>query len=73
MTCNHTKGTYLLTECLAPYAHDLLVADFKKSWGFSILCDKATDVTMNKYFMKVFCVNVHFLDENHLEPVTCFY
>ena len=69
MTCNHTKGTYLLTECLAPHAHDLLVADLKKARGFSILCDKATDITMNK----VFCVNVCFLDESSFEPVTCFY
>jgi hypothetical protein len=69
MTCNRTKGTYLLTECLAPHAHDLLVADLKKSRGFSILCDKATDITMNK----VFCVNVRFLDESCCEPVTRFY
>ena len=69
MTCNRTKGTYLLTECLAPHAHDLLVTDLQKSRGFSVLCDKATDITMNK----VFCVNVRFLDESRVEPVTRFY
>ena len=69
MMCNRTKGTYLLTECLAPHGHALLVAQLKKSRGFSILCDKATDITMNK----VFCVNVRFLEESCLEPVTRFY
>ena len=69
MTCNRTKGTYLLTECLAPYAHDKLVSDVKKARGFSILCDKATDISMNK----VFCVNVRFLEESRLVPTTRFH
>ncbi|CAM1331742.1 Uncharacterised protein r2_g4065 [Pycnogonum litorale] len=69
MSCNRTKGTYLLTECLAVYAHEMLVADLKKARGFSILCEKATDITMNK----VFCVNVRFLNGSHSEPVTWFY
>ncbi|KAK3891156.1 hypothetical protein Pcinc_004946 [Petrolisthes cinctipes] len=68
MTCNRTKGTYLLTECLSQYAHEKLVQDLKLSKGFSILCDKATDITMNK----VFCVNVRFLNANS-EPTTRFY
>uniref|UniRef100_UPI00358E6B22 uncharacterized protein isoform X4 n=1 Tax=Myxine glutinosa TaxID=7769 RepID=UPI00358E6B22 len=68
MSCNRTKGTYLLTECLSQYAHEKLVEDLKLSSGFSILCDKATDITMNK----VFCVNVRFLNANN-EPVTRFY
>ena len=49
-----------------PYAHELLVADLKKARRFSTLCDKATDITMNK----VFCVNVRFLDESRFKPVT---
>ena len=69
MTCNHTKGTYLFTECLAPYVHELLVANLKKARGFSILCDKAKDITMNK----VFCGNVRFLDQSHFKPVTRAY
>lgn len=68
MSCNRTKGTYLLTECLAQYAHEKLVDDLRQSNGFSILCDKATDITMNK----VFCVNVRFLNKSN-EPVTRFY
>ena len=36
MTCNRTKGTYLLTECLSVYSHEMLVADLKKCRGFSI-------------------------------------
>lgn len=68
MSCNRTKGTYLLTECLSQYAHEKLVDDLKSSSGFSILCDKATDATMNK----VFCVNVRFVNGNN-NPVTRFY
>lgn len=33
------------------------------------MCDKATDIIMNKFF----CVNVHFMDESCFEPLTCFY
>lgn len=56
MSCNRTKGTYLLTECLSVRAHDDLVSDLKKSSGFSVLCDKATDITMTK----IFCVTVRY-------------
>ena len=69
MTCNRTKGTYLLTECLAVYAHEQLVADLKKANGFSILCDKATDITMKK----VFCVNLRYLNKETCQPITRFY
>ena len=65
MTCNQTKGTYLLTECLSVYAHEQLVADLKNANGFSILCDKATDITLTK----VFCVNVQYLDKDTCQPV----
>lgn len=68
MSCNRTKGTYLLFECLSQYAHEKLVEELKVSSGFSILCDKATDITMKK----VFSVNVHFLTVNN-DPVTRFY
>eukprot|EP00112_Aurelia_sp_Birch-Aquarium-sp1_P018380 Seg4379.2 transcript_id=Seg4379.2/GoldUCD/mRNA.D3Y31 product="hypothetical protein" protein_id=Seg4379.2/GoldUCD/D3Y31 len=68
MTCNRTKGTYLVTECLSVFSHGMLVADLKKSRGFPIVCDKATDITMNK----VFCVNVRFLESSRSEPVTRF-
>ena len=69
MTRNRTKGTYLLTECLAVYAHEQLVAALKKASGFSILCDKATDITMKK----VFCVNVRYLEKETCQPVTRLY
>eukprot|EP00112_Aurelia_sp_Birch-Aquarium-sp1_P014236 Seg306.6 transcript_id=Seg306.6/GoldUCD/mRNA.D3Y31 product="Zinc finger protein 862" protein_id=Seg306.6/GoldUCD/D3Y31 len=69
MSCNRTKGTYLMNECLALNAHEKLVAEMKKARGFSILCDKATDITMNK----VFCVSVRFLDQDSAEPVTRLY
>eukprot|EP00795_Rhopilema_esculentum_P005760 gene5760-11035_t len=45
MTCNRTKGTYLLTECLSVDAHERLINAMKAAKGFSILCDKATDIT----------------------------
>ena len=69
MTCNRTKGTHLLTESLAVYAHEQLVADLKKANGFSILCDKATDITMKT----VFCVNVRYLDKETCQPITRLY
>ncbi|GFO24540.1 hypothetical protein PoB_005104500 [Plakobranchus ocellatus] len=58
MSCNRTKGTYPLTECLSAKAHEDLVNDLKSSHGFLLLCDKATDITMEK----IFCVNVRFVD-----------
>ena len=69
ITCNRTRGSYLLTECLGVYSHETLVAKLNKCKGFSILCDKATDIYMNK----VFCVNVRFLDGEKMEPTTEFY
>ncbi|KAK4319067.1 hypothetical protein Pmani_009961 [Petrolisthes manimaculis] len=69
MTCNRTKGTYLLNECLSPYAHEKLMEEVAVSGGISILCDKATYITMNK----TFCVNLRFLKSNTFEPVTRFY
>lgn len=69
MTCNRTKGTYLLTECLSVYAHENLVGNIKAAKGISILCDKATDVSMKK----MFCVNVRFLPSDSSEPVTKLY
>ena len=68
MSCNRTKGTYLLTECLAVAAHEDLLEEIKTAKGISILCDKATDITMNK----LFCVNVRFLNSSS-EPVTRLY
>lgn len=68
MSCNRTKGTYLLTECLSQYAHEELVENLKQSSEFSILCDKATDITMNNFFY----VNVRFLNANK-EPITRLY
>ena len=59
MTCNRTKGTYLLTECLSPYAHEKLMEEIALFGGFSVLCDKATDITMNK----IFCVNFRFFEK----------
>ena len=56
ITCGRTKTTYLLTECLFTSAHSRLVDEMSKSDGFSILCDKATEITLKK----VYCVNVRF-------------
>ena len=70
MSCNRTKG-YLLKKCLPPYAHQKLVAEIKKN-GFSVLCDKATDITINK----IFRVSVRYSKENEdgiLFPVTRLY
>ena len=67
MTCSATKGTYLLTECLAVNAHETLIEKMKNGTGFSLLCDKATDITMKK----IFCVNVRLLDE--MDPATYLY
>ena len=69
MTCNRTKGTCLLTECLSVHAHEKLVCEIMQARGISILCDKATDITMNK----IFCVNVRFLPSGSTEPVTKLY
>ena len=56
MTCNASKGAYLMTECLAISAHESIVEKMKNRRGFSILCDKVTYITMKK----IFCVNVCF-------------
>ena len=48
MKCNRTKGTYLLTECLSTYAHQRLLEGIRTANGISILCNKATDITMKK-------------------------
>jgi len=69
MTCNATKGTYLMTECLATSAHESIVGKMKNGRGFSILCDKATDITMEN----IFCINVCFLDEDKMIPATYLY
>ena len=58
MTCNHTKRTYLLTECLSVDAHERLKKCYEGWKRLLDLCDKATDITMNK----TFCVNVRFID-----------
>ena len=63
MTCNRTKGTCLLTECLSVHAHEKLVDEIMQVRGISILFDKATDITMNK----IFCV------KPVTEPVTKLY
>ncbi|CAK8684056.1 unnamed protein product [Clavelina lepadiformis] len=57
MTCGRTKTTYLLTECLAVDAHERLIQELQEAKGFSILCDKASDISMNK----IFCINVRYL------------
>ena len=59
MTCNTTKETYLMTECLATSAQESIVEKRKNGRGFSILCDTATDITMKK----IYCINFCFLDE----------
>ena len=69
MTCNRTKGTYLLTKCLAVDAHETLKEEMKKSKGFSILCDKATYITMDK----ISCVNLRFVESENEIPVTKLY
>ena len=69
MTSSRTKTTYLLTECLYPAAHKDLVKRMSESDGFSILCDKATDVSMKK----VFCIRVCFYDHNSQEVVSRLY
>lgn len=60
MSCNRTKTTYLMTECLSVYAHEKLVSDILNAQGVSILCDKATDISMNK----TFCINVRFIKDD---------
>ena len=54
MKCNRSKGTYLLTECLLTYAHQRLLEGIRTTNGIAILCDKATDITMKKYFVSMF-------------------
>ena len=69
MTCNRTKGTYLLTHCLFPYSHECLVNDLKDCGVFSILCDKATDISMKKFL----CINVRYTPKSTKTPCTRFY
>jgi len=69
MSCNRTKGTYLLTECLSVRAHKDLLIDLKNSSGFSILCDKATDITMTK----IFCVTVRYSNPSTFDTESKLY
>ena len=69
MTCNRTKGTYLLTHCLFPYSNECLVNDLKDCGVFSILCDKATDISMKKFL----CINVQYTPKSTKTPCTRFY
>ena len=48
MKCKRSKGTCLLTECLSTCAHQRLLEGIKTANGISILCNKATDITMKK-------------------------
>ena len=48
-----------MTECLRVSAHKSVVEKMSKELGFSILCDKAIDITMKK----LFCINVRILDD----------
>ena len=68
MTCSRTKTSYLLTECLAVYAHEDTVKQMKEAVGFPILCNKATDVAMKK----IFCVSVRYVDSSR-RPKTVLY
>ena len=45
-----------MTECLTVYAREMLIRQLEKACGFSILWDKATDITMKK----IFCINVRY-------------
>ena len=55
MKCNKSKGTYLLTECLSTFAHQKLLEGIGTANGISILCDKATNITMEKkHFVSMF-------------------
>ena len=67
--CNRTKGSYLLTKCLAVYCREVFVAKLQNSKGFSILCDKSTDISCKK----IFCVNVRIVDSSENKPVTSQY
>ena len=51
MTCNATKGTYFVTECLGVGAHEYLIEKMSNGLGFSILSDKATDNYNEKAFL----------------------
>ncbi|CAK8685795.1 unnamed protein product [Clavelina lepadiformis] len=51
------KNNILLTECLAVDAHERLIQELQEAKGFSIPCDKASDISMNK----IFCINVRYL------------
>lgn len=69
ITCNRTKETYLLTECLSTSADEKLVEEIAESGGISMLCDKATHITMNK----TFCFNIRFLKSDTFELIISFY
>ena len=61
MTCNRTKGTYLLIECLSVYVHENLVESIKAKTGISILCDKATNVLMKNVLRECAIHPIRFL------------
>ncbi|GFO38100.1 proteinral transcription factor ii-i repeat domain-containing protein 2 [Plakobranchus ocellatus] len=70
MSCNRTKDAYLLGECLTVYAH-AIVQNKLKAWGsFSLLYNKATDISMNKNFL---CQHIRFLDPDSSFPVEMLY
>jgi len=61
MTCNRMKGTYLLIERLSVYADENLVESIKAKKGISILCDKATDVSMKNFLRECAIHPIRFL------------
>ena len=69
MTCGRIKTTYLLTECLAVNAHETLTEELKEAKGFSFLCDKASDIAMNK----ISCINVRYLSHGAVKTQLCFF
>ena len=66
MTCNRTKGTYLLNECLAVFSQEKLLCDIQNARETFSLCDKATDIAMNK----MLCVSVRYLSQEVAAPIT---
>ena len=69
VTCGRIKTTYLLTECLAVNAHETLTEELKEAKGFSFLCDKASDIAMNK----ISCINVRYLSHGAAKTQLCFF
>ena len=67
MTCGQTKTTYLLTKCLAVNPHEALTEELKEAKGFSFICDKASNMAMNR----IFCINVRYL--SHVAAKTQLY